>query len=235
MILFQNTNDYLYDPSLTRWNLLTRICVSKLDHYWFGKWLVALRIGLIMTTVIVLFVIAVVVVCWFPPFTETVTIPVVKWKNYDIIMFPAIFFIWHLPLYLYDWSPTQIHLPSVIQCGVAPGSHCWNTCLRRVGSLRFIYGSGTRRFHLRMSGPQMSSGVSPIVRMPQWWSRRWPPWDNPRRHKVVLCILSLRVHDVPLRVAPMPAVRYDLNGGLPTCIRFIIYLEHMVIVYWRFF
>ena len=29
----------------------------------------------------------------------------------------------------------------------------------------------------------------------------------------------------------MPAVRYDLNGGLPTCIRFIIYQEYMVIVY----
>ena len=30
---------------------------------------------------------------------------------------------------------------------------------------------------------------------------------------------------------PMPAVWYDLNGGLPTCIRFIIYQEYMVIVY----
>ena len=72
-------------------------------------------------------------------------------------------------------------------------------------------------------------------RMPQWWSRRWPPWDAPHRQKVALCILSLRVHAIPLRVAPMPAVfRYDLNGGLPTCIRFIIYQEYMVIVYYVF-
>ena len=112
-----------------------------------------------------------------------------------------------------------------------PGGHCWNTYLRWVEALRFICGSGTRIFHLRMSGPQMGSGVSPIIRMPQWWSRRWPPWDAPHRQKVALCILSLRVHAIPLRVAPMPAVRYDLNGGLPTCIRFIIYQEYMVIIY----
>ena len=112
-----------------------------------------------------------------------------------------------------------------------PGGHCWNTYLRWVEALRFICGSGTRIFHLRMSDPQMGSGVSPIIRMPQWWSRRWPPWDAPHRQKVALCILSLRVHAIPLRVAPMPAVRYDLNGGLPTCIRFIIYQEYMVIVY----
>ena len=116
-----------------------------------------------------------------------------------------------------------------------PGGHCWNTYLRWVQSLRFICGSGTRRFHLRMSGPQMGSGVSPIVRMPPWWSRRWPPWDAPHRQKVALCILSLRMHALPLRVAPMPAVRYDHNGGLPTCIRVIIYQEYMVIVYWCFF
>ena len=114
---------------------------------------------------------------------------------------------------------------------VPPGGHCWNTYLRCVEALRFICGSGTRIFHLRMSGPQMGSGVSPIIRMPQWWSWRWPPWDAPHRQKVALCIISLRVHAIPLRVAPMPAVWYDLNGGLPTCIRFIIYQEYMVIVY----
>ena len=32
-------------------------------------------------------------------------------------------------------------------------------------------------------------------------------------------------------MAPITAVRYDLNGGLPTCIWFIIYQEYMVIVY----
>ena len=60
-----------------------------------------------------------------------------------------------------------------------PGGHCWNTYLRWVEALRFICGPGTRLFHLRMSGPQMGSGVSPIIRMPQWWSRRWPPWTPP--------------------------------------------------------
>ena len=43
-----------------------------------------------------------------------------------------------------------------------PGGHCWNTYLRWVEALRFIGGSGTRIFHLRMSGPQMGSGVSPV-------------------------------------------------------------------------
>ena len=33
----------------------------------------------------------------------------------------------------------------------------------------------------------------------------------------------------------MPVVRYDLNGGLSTYIRLIIYQEYMVIVYWCFF
>ena len=56
-------------------------------------------------------------------------------------------------------------------------------------------------------------------------------YDAPHRQKVALCILLLRVHAIPLRVAPMPAVRYDLNGGLPTFIRFIIYQEYMAIVY----
>ena len=112
-----------------------------------------------------------------------------------------------------------------------PGGLCWNTYLRWVGALRFICGSGTCIFHLRMSGPQVDLGVSPIIRMPQWWSWRWPPWDAPHRQKVAWCIISLRVHAIPLRVAPMPAVRYDLNGGLPTCIRYIIYQEYMVIVY----
>ena len=73
-----------------------------------------------------------------------------------------------------------MNLPSIIQCGASPpGGHCWNTYLRWVEALRFICGSGTRIFHLRMSGPQMGLGVSPIIRMPQWWSRRWPPWDAP--------------------------------------------------------
>ena len=128
-----------------------------------------------------------------------------------------------------------MNLPSVIQCGASSRRPLLGTYLRWVGSLRFICGSGTRRFHLRMSGTQMDSGVSPIVRMPQWWSRRWPPWDAPHRQKVALCILSLRVHTLPLRVAPMSAVRYDLNGGLPTCIIVIIYPEYMVIIYWWFF
>ena len=77
-----------------------------------------------------------------------------------------------------------MNLPSVIQCWASPGGLCWNTYLRWVGALRFICGSGTRFFHLRMSGPQMGSGVSPKTRMPQWWSRRWPPWNAPHRRKL---------------------------------------------------
>ena len=38
-----------------------------------------------------------------------------------------------------------------------------------------------------------------------------------------------------LWVAPITAVRYEVNGGLPMCIRFIIYQEYMVIVYWLVF
>ena len=120
-------------------------------------------------------------------------------------------------------------IPAVIQCFASPGGHCWNTYRRWVGPLRLICGSGTRRFHLRMFGPQMGSGVSPVVRMPQWWFRQWPLEDAPRHQKVALCILSLHVHALRLRVALMPAVRYDLNGGLPTCPRFIIYQEYLVI------
>ena len=65
-----------------------------------------------------------------------------------------------------------------------PGGHSWNTYLGWVGSLRLIWGSGTHGYHLRMSGPQMGSRVSPIERLPQWWSRWWPPWDAPR-HDVI--------------------------------------------------
>ena len=148
-----------------------------------------------------------------------------------------------LPFFLYDtyhficmigsllkWT---YHLLSNVER--PPGGHCWNTYLRWVEALRFICGSGTRIFHLRMSGPQIGSGVSPIVRMPQWWSRWWPPWDAPHRQKVALCILSLRVHAIPLRVAPMPAVWYDLNGGLPMYIRFIIYQESGYCIFVCFF
>ena len=110
-----------------------------------------------------------------------------------------------------------------------PGVHCWNTYLRWVGSLRFICGSGTRRFHLRMFGPHMGSGVPPIVSMPQWWSRRWPPWDALRRQKVALRIISLCVHFLPLRVAPMSAVKYVLHWGLPTCIR--LYISNICFLY----
>ena len=53
---------------------------------------------------------------------------------------------------------------------------------------------------------------------------------HPIVRKLHYVFLSLPVHAIPLPVAPMPAVRYDLNGGLQTCIRFIIYQEYMVIV-----
>ena len=161
--------------------------------------------------------------------SQKLTAPVVKWTNCDFILFPAIFFIWYLPLYLYDWSPTRIHLPSVIQCGAPPGGHCWNNYLHWVESLWFIYGSGTRRFDLQMSGPQVGLGVSPIIKMPLWL----PCGTHPDIRK--LLVFSLCVHALPLWVAPMPAVKYDLNGGLPTSLRFTIYQEYMVIAYLSFF
>ena len=142
---------------------------------------------------------------------------------------------WHLPLYLYDWSPTQMNLPSVIQCGASP----------RQPLLEYLHslGRGTA-IHLRIGHSYISHadvrpsdgfGSLAYNKDTKWWSRRWPPWDAPHRQKIALCILSLRVHATPLRVALMPAVRYDLNGRLPTCIRFIIYQEYMVIVYCYFF
>ena len=77
---------------------------------------------------------------------------------------------------------------------------------------------------------RVRESVSPIVRMLQWWSRRWPLWDAPRHQKVASCILSLRVNALPLRMAPMPAARYDLNGGLPTRIRLIIYQVYILYI-----
>ena len=90
--------------------------------------------------------------------------------------------------------------------------------------------------HLQIGHPWISSadvwpsnrfGVSPIVKMPQWRSRQWLPWDAPRHQKVALSI--------SLPVAPMTTVRYDFNGSLPTCLRFIVYQQYLVIVYWCFF
>ena len=54
----------------------------------------------------------------------------------------------------------------------------------------------------------------------------------PSSGSCIMYSLSLRMHALPLWVAPMPAIRSDLNGGVPTCLRFIIYQEYMVIVYW---
>ena len=66
---------------------------------------------------------------------------------YDFILFPAIFLIWHLPLYLYDWSPTQMNLPSIIQCGASPR----RPLLEYLPSL----GRGTT-IHLRIGHPYIS-------------------------------------------------------------------------------
>ena len=126
--------------------------------------------------------------------------------------------LWHysVPCHTFDMTPTTIFVwlvpysnePILSNVVRSPGGNCRN--LRWVGSLRFICRSGTRRFHLRMSGPQMGSGVSPIERMPQWWPRRWLPWDAPRHQEVALYILSLRVHAFPVRVAS-PCQRSDMT------------------------
>ena len=57
------------------------------------------------------------------------------------------FLIWHSPLYLYDWSPTQMNLPSVIQCGASPR----RLVLEYLPSL----GRGTA-IHLRIGHPYIS-------------------------------------------------------------------------------
>ena len=49
---------------------------------------------------------------------------------------------------------------------------------------------------------------------------------------VVVPVVAAVGHTPSSSGAPMPAVRYDLNGGLPMLIRFIIYQKYMVIVYW---
>ena len=45
----------------------------------------------------------------------------------------------------------------------------------------------------------------------------------------LLCVSNIAVHALPLRVASMPAVRFDLNGSLLTCLYFIIHQEYNVI------
>ena len=43
------------------------------------------------------------------------------------------------------------------------------------------------------------------------------------------CASITTVHAFPFRVAFMPAVRYDLSGGLPTCLWLFIYQDYSVI------
>ena len=43
------------------------------------------------------------------------------------------------------------------------------------------------------------------------------------------CASITTAHAFPFRVASMPAVRYDLSGGLPTCLWLFIYQDYSVI------
>ena len=43
------------------------------------------------------------------------------------------------------------------------------------------------------------------------------------------CAYTTTAHAFPFRVAFMPAVRYDLSGGLPTCLWLFIYQDYSVI------
>ena len=43
------------------------------------------------------------------------------------------------------------------------------------------------------------------------------------------CASTTTAHTFPFRVASMPAVRYDLSGGLPTCLWLFIYQDYSVI------
>ena len=41
---------------------------------------------------------------------------------------PCVVLIWHPPRYLYAWSLTRVHLPSVIQGICCSSGHCWDIC-----------------------------------------------------------------------------------------------------------
>ena len=134
--------------------------------------------------------------------SETATLIVVKLTNYDIIMYPALF--WYdtnhyICMLGHLLESTYHHLSNLVR---PPGGHCLNTYRLWVGSPRFICGSGARRFHLRMSGPQMNSEVPPIVKIPQWSSQWCLRQDAPRHQEFSFRFLSLHVHALPLRVAP---------------------------------
>ena len=45
----------------------------------------------------------------------------------------------------------------------------------------------------------------------------------------LFCVPNIAVHALPFQVASMPGVRFDLNGGLLTCLYFIIYQGYNVI------
>ena len=82
-----------------------------------------------------------------------------------------------------------------------PGGHCWNTYLRWVEALRFICGSGTRIFHLRMSGPQMGSGVS----RPAGGRRGTPPIVRKLHYVFSHCVCMLFLFGWP------PCQRSDMT------------------------
>ena len=50
-----------------------------------------------------------------------------------------------------------------------------------------------------------------------------------RRSKKTSKLRITTAHAFPYRVASMPAVRYDLSGGLPTCLWLFIYQDYSVI------
>ena len=98
-----------------------------------------------------------------------------------------------------------------------PGGHCWNTYLPWVGSLRFIW------FHFAYS--KDAAVVVPAVAA----VGRIPSSESCIMYSLTVCACSSSSG------GPHARVRYDLNGGLPTCIRFYIYQDYMAIVYWCFF
>ena len=73
---------------------------------------------------------------------------------------PCLVLIWHPPRYLYAWSLTRVHLPSVIQGICCSSGHCWDICHLWFWPLRFFCGTSIRRILLRMTGLQMGSGVT---------------------------------------------------------------------------
>ena len=123
--------------------------------------------------------------------------------------------IWHLPLHLFAWSLTGVYLESVIQGFMSPW---WQFLI-----------------HSEIGYPKISfvdvhvwpsNDLHRLTYMQKWHSgapdvgcRKIYTINRKLRYVYHHCLC---MHSSPLWVAPVTAVRYYLNGGPPTWLRFII-------------